>query len=173
LPLRAKGEFAQVIENMRQALTKPGQPVKRGTMAHEHDVYFLLSESAAHLSDVQAIEQYARRLEELAARDDHKLYLGIAQRTLGIGHRLAGEYPEAGMRLNQALLLFNEAGAPWQVGRTLYALGEFDQQRGDLPSAQNHFQRALEIFEMLGAQPDTAKVKTALENFPTLDSLAN
>jgi tetratricopeptide (TPR) repeat protein len=166
--MRAKGEFAQVVKNMREAQKKSGQPVKRGTMAHEHDVFFQLCESAAHLGDLDEMQRSAHRLEELASRDKHNLYLAVAQRTFGIGHRLAGEYAEAGMRLNQSLLLLNELGAHWQIGRTLFEMGELDRALTDFHSAENHYRLALDQFKALGALPDIEKSQFALENLTEL-----
>ena len=65
-------------------------------------------------------------LEKLASRDNHRLYLAIAHRALGVGHRLAGEHAAAETRLKQALELFTKLGARWQIGRTLFELGELN-----------------------------------------------
>ncbi|HWR88560.1 MAG TPA: hypothetical protein VN277_09090, partial [Acidiferrobacterales bacterium] len=75
---------------MEMALETAGQPVNWGTMAHEHDTYAVLADTAVLQRDAAALRQYAPRLEELAARDGHKLYLAIAQRAWGVAHRLAG-----------------------------------------------------------------------------------
>lgn len=109
-------------EHLEKALGLAGQPVKRGTMAHDHDVHMVLTDSAMQLRDVDALRRYAPRLEELARRDDHRLYLAIAHRAWGVAHRLAGEHAQATTRLNQALELFVELETRWQIGRTRAAL---------------------------------------------------
>ena len=103
-----------------------GQPVNFGTMAHDHEIYMTLTDTAAELRDVAALRKYAPELEELADRDHHKLYLAIAHRAMGVAHRLAGEQIEAETRLKQALELFAKLGARWQIGRTLFELGELN-----------------------------------------------
>jgi hypothetical protein len=161
--LQAKGEFALLNQNLTIALEKPGQPVKRGTMAHDHHLYMLLADTAAQRRDENALRQYSPRLEELAIRDSHPLYLGIAHRTWGVAHRLADEHNEAAVRLTQALGLFRGLGTRWQIGRTLFELGELDFARGDKDSARNHFSLALEAFEAMKAMPDVERTGAALE----------
>jgi tetratricopeptide (TPR) repeat protein len=147
---------------MEQALNTAGQPVKRGTMAHDHDVAMLLAESAVQRRDGAAIRSHAARLEELALRDGHRLYLAIAQRAWGVAHRLAGELAEAGERLNQALEQFAEMEARWQVGRTFYELGELAVARSDLAGARDCFSKALSAFEAAGAGPDAEQARQSM-----------
>ncbi|HKZ54266.1 MAG TPA: hypothetical protein VJ123_02215 [Anaerolineales bacterium] len=149
---------------MEKALETPGQPVRRGTMAHEHDVYALLADSAAAQGDLAGVQRYAPRAEELARRDDHRLYLAIAQRAQGIAQRLVGEHGEAEAQLNQALESFREMGARWQLGRTLVEMGELALARSKDGAAHGHYQQAMAAFEELQAAPDAARVRVKLES---------
>ena len=167
--MQAKGEFALLKQNLTIAQDKPGQPVKRGTMAHDHHLYMLLADTAAQRRDANALRQYTPRLEELAIRDGHQLYLGIAHRAWGVAHRLAGEHAEAGARLNQALGLFSELSTRWQLGRTQFDLGDLDLARGDKASARDHLLLALEAFEAMKAMPDVERTRAALETFTIAD----
>ena len=162
MPLQAEGEFALVMEKLEAALSLPGQPVKRGTMAHEHIVYMMLAEAAAQLPDPAALAEYAGRLEELATRDDHQPYLAVAHRAWGIVHRLAGDYKLAEERLQEALALFVDLDTQWQIGRTRLELAKLELARAEAEVAEEHFSRALELFEVLQAQPDIARTKAAL-----------
>lgn len=141
-----------------------GQPVKRGTMAHDHDVYMALTDAAAQQYDAAAIELYVPRLEELAQRDHHKSYLGIALRARGTARRLNANYDEAAGFLLRALEIFDALGARWQIGRTLFELGEMERAQHNMPIAHDYFGRALDEFDALGAMPDAARVRMALEN---------
>jgi len=161
--LQAKGEFALLHQNLTMALDKPGQPVKRGTMAHDHHLYMLLTDTAAHRRDENALRQYTPQLEALAIRDSHPLYLGIAHRAWAVTHWLADEHDEAAVRLTQALELFNELGTLWQIGRTRFELGELDLTRGEKVGAWNHFSLALEAFEAIKAMPDVERTRAVLE----------
>lgn len=164
MPAQAEGEFALVRQKLEPALQLSGQPVKRGTMAHEHIVYMMLVDAAAQVEDEATIREFAPRLEELALRDDHQPYLAVAHRAWGIAHRLAGEYQGSGERLNKALHIFESLGTRWQVGRTLFELGELSLAQTDGEAAHDYFTRAQELFEDLGARPDLARVATVLAN---------
>jgi tetratricopeptide (TPR) repeat protein len=131
-------------------------------MAHEHAVCMMLVEAATMAADEAVLGRYAPKLEELAQRDGHLPYLAVAHRALGVAHRLAGEHAEAGSRLTQALGLFQGMQAGWQVGRTLCELAELDLARSDPAAALEHFGRALEAFETLGAAPDAERTRQAL-----------
>jgi tetratricopeptide (TPR) repeat protein len=161
--MQAKGEFALVTQNMETAREKPGQPVKRGTMAHEHHMYMLLTEAAVQRGDAAALEQYLPPFEELATRDDHSLYRAIAQRARGVAHRLAGENAKAKARLEQALESFNGLGTRWQIGRTLFEMGELAVAEADPAAARRHYQGALAEFEALQARPDAERARRALQ----------
>jgi tetratricopeptide (TPR) repeat protein len=148
---------------LEPAIELSGQPVKRGTMAHEHIVYMMLVDSAARAGDEDTIRQYAPKLEELALRDQHQPYLGIAHRAWGVAHRLAGEYSEAEQRLEAALEIFEGLGTKWQIGRTIFAMGELALAKSENEAARANFVRAQEMFKEMGAGPDTARTAVALD----------
>jgi hypothetical protein len=158
----AEGEFALVKDKLEPALTLSGQPVKRGTMAHEHIVYMMLAEAAGQVEDVDALRQYAGLLERLAARDEHRPYQAIAHRAWGIACRLDSDFDQAEMRLAQALAIFEELGFRWQYGRTLAEMAELALARSDQASAQEYLSRASAEFEAIGAQPDEERIRAAL-----------
>ncbi len=147
---------------METALGLPGQPVQRGTMAHEHDVYALLADAGTRQRNLAVLEQYAPLAFELASRDEHRLYLGIARRAQGVAASLRGDPTEAKEQLAQALALFQDLGARWQVGRTLAELGEVAAAHGDEQEAQAHFKEAVSIFESMQAMPDAAQSRARL-----------
>ena len=151
---------------METALKTSGQPVKRGTMAHEHDVYTILADIAAQQGDAAALRQYAPLAEELAARDGHRLYLAIAHRAWGVARRLAGPsgYVEAEAQLNQALEVFQQLGTRWQAGRTLAEMGELALARSNAGAARDCFSQALAAFEAMQAVPDAARTRAVLKS---------
>jgi len=162
LPLAAEGEFALVREQLEHALKLSGQPVKRGTMAHEHDVYALLADSAARQRDEAALRQYTPLARSLAARDDHKFYLALALRASGVSSRLAGAHDEAELSLQEASAAFERIGARWQMARTLVELAELAQALANGDAARSYLSQSLTAFESLKAQPDVSRVQRAL-----------
>ena len=142
-----------------------GQPVNFGTMAHDHEIYMILADTAVELRDAEALRKYAPPLEKLASRDNHRLYLAIAHRALGVGHRLAGEHAAAEPRLRQALELFTKLGARWQIGRTLFELGALNQEQSQKETkAREYFAQALGSFEEIQAKPDAERTRAVLNS---------
>jgi hypothetical protein len=151
---------------METALKTSGQPVRRGTIAHDHEVYTALADMAARQRDPAGLRQYAPVAAQLAERDEHALYLAVAQRSLGVAARLAGG---AGLAESEALLVraldgFRRLGARWQAGRTLCELGELALAQSDPAEARAHFSEALAEFEALQAAPDAERARKALDS---------
>jgi hypothetical protein len=163
LPLKAQGEFALVKQNLENALGTAGQPVNFGTMAHDHEIYMTLADTATELRDVDSLLKYAPQLEKLASRDNHRLYLAIAYRALGVGHRLAGENAASETRLKEALELFTKLGTRWQIGRTLFELGELNLVNSRM-KAHEYYSQALGYFEEIQAAPNVERTRVALNS---------
>lgn len=163
MPGQAEGEFALVKKNLEAAASLPGQPVKRGTMAHAHNVYAILADSAVQLRDLDVLRQYTPLLEELAARDGHRLFQAVARRAWGVTYRLEGEHSKAVACFESALGIFEELKTRWQMGRTLFEMGELAQDRDDQAAARQHFNRALAEFEAMRAMPDAGRTQLALQ----------
>lgn len=159
MPLKAEGEFALVKASLEGALDKPGQPVSWGTMAHDHEVYVMLADVAMEMRDEEALRTYAPRLEALALRDNHTLYLAIAQRADGVAQGLGGDYAGAEARLRAALAGFERLGAAWQIGRTLMELGEIELSRSQGDAARRYFSQAQAAFESIQAWPDAERAR--------------
>jgi tetratricopeptide (TPR) repeat protein len=153
----AEGEFALVRQHLEDALEQGAEWVG------DHDLYALLADAAAQQRDEASLERYAPLAEETATYYDHTLYQAVTHRALGVAHGLAGDHSQAEARFNQALELFRGLDTRWQVGRTLFELGELARTRSDGAAAQDYFKSALEEFEFLGAAPDMARTRAALE----------
>jgi tetratricopeptide (TPR) repeat protein len=162
-PLAAEGEFALVRQHLEEALTKLDISPTYVTPAVDNDLYAMLADVAGQQRDLAALQQYAPLAEETAAHCGHVLYQAMAHRAWGVAHRLVGEYAEAKARLHQALELFQDLDTRWQIGRTLYELGELAVARAEATAARDYFSRALVAFEEMKAAPDAARVRAALE----------
>lgn len=130
-------------------------------MAHDHEIYMILADTAAELRDLDAVLKYAPTLEQLASRDNHRLYLAVARRAMGVAHWLAGEQIEAESHLREALSLFTKLGTRWQIGRTLFALGELHLTRSK-EKAREYYSQALGAFEEIRAVPDAERTRLVL-----------
>jgi hypothetical protein len=130
-------------------------------MAHDHEIYMILTDTAVELRDLDALRTYAPHLERLATRDNHRLYLAIAHRALGVGHWLAGENAVAETLLRQALGIFTKLGTRWQIGRTLFELGELNLADSRM-KAREYYSQALGSFEEIQAASNTERTRVAL-----------
>ncbi len=128
-----EGEFALVREHLEMALRQSQ------SWLGDHDIYTTLVDAAAQQRDEAAIRQYAPQAEALADALGHALYQATVHRAWGVAHRLAGEYAEAEARLNQALEIFGGLDTRWQIGRTLFELGELATARQQPNEAREYF----------------------------------
>jgi tetratricopeptide (TPR) repeat protein len=154
--LMGEGEFTLVRQHLDAAI---GLSL---SWVGDHDVYAALTDAASRQADEAAIRQYAPVAEELAVQYGHTLYRAIAHRAWGVAHRLAGEYVEAKIRLDQALDLFNGLHTRWQIGRTLFELGELAAAQANTVQARDYFTRALAAFRDMRAAPDADRTNAAL-----------
>jgi tetratricopeptide (TPR) repeat protein len=158
----AEGEFALMQQHLEAALKLSSSA--GAAPAGDHDVYAMLVDGAAQQRDPVGLQKYAALAEETARRIYHKLHLAIAQRAWGVKHTLAGEYPQAEARFKEALDIFNAYPAPWQIGRSLFELGELARLQMETEQARDYYSRALSAFEELQAAPYAARVRAALEH---------
>jgi tetratricopeptide (TPR) repeat protein len=156
----AEGEFALMQQHLEAALVKDASAAPGGS----EDVYAMLVDAAAQQRVLADLQKYLPLAEEAASRIDHKFYLAIAHRARGVAHTLAGEYPQAAARLQQAFEIFAGYPAPWQMGRTLFEMGDLARLQGKTEQARDDFSQALSAFEELGAAPYVVRTRAALEN---------
>ena len=157
----AEGEFALMQQHL-EAVLKLSSSVGAAS-GGDHDVYAMLVDGAAQQHDPVGLQKYAALAEETATFIDHKLHMAIAHRAWGVAHTLAGEYPQAEARFKQALEIFNDYPAPWQIGRNLFEMGELARAQMKTEQARDYFSRALSAFEELRAAPYAARSRAALE----------
>lgn len=157
----AEGEFALIHEYGEAGLIRPS---KGWATFGEHDLYSLLVDTAVRQRDETNLRRYLLPAEESARRYDHKLYQAIVLRAQGLLHRWAGDHAEAETHLNSALDMFSALNTGYQIGRTLFELGEAAAAQTATDRARDYFNRALESFESLRAVTEVARVQDALEN---------
>ena len=153
MQMKFGGEFALMKKHLEEAFAKSNAPLKWGSMPTEPELYVLLADSAAEQRDESALREFAPILQELATRNGHQLYEAIAHRAWGVTHTIAGEFTQAQTRLEQSLTLLRTIDTRWQIGRTLYELGDLAARHDDMSSALSYFSQALVHFEELRAAP--------------------
>jgi tetratricopeptide (TPR) repeat protein len=148
---------------LEEALTKFETGYSVITPVTDNDLYAMLADVAVQQYDRASLLKYAPMAEELSTRHGHILYQAIAHRAWGTAHRLAGEFEQAETRLDQALQLFQGLNTRWQLGRTLYELGQLAMARNDISTARDHFRNALAEFEKMKAAPHAEQVRDILD----------
>lgn len=159
----AESEFALVSDYLAAARDKPVSSA--GLLINNNEINYMSVELAVLQRDETSLRQCAPMAEETAIRDEHILYQAAAHRAWGVLLHLQGEYEGAETRLKQALVLFEGLETRWQIGRTLYELGDLYRTMADAAKAQDCFYHALARFEEMGAAPDIARTQAALESF--------
>ncbi|HET7010707.1 MAG TPA: hypothetical protein VFI11_08035 [Anaerolineales bacterium] len=117
---------------------------------------------AVHQRDRDGLARYAALVEGESRRCGHRLYEAFAHRAWGVLHRLEGELDPSEARLQRAISTFQRMGTRWQLGRTYAELAETTLARPDPSAAKVHFERALALFEEMGAVPNAANARQAL-----------
>ena len=157
----AEGEFALTQQHLEAALQKSQ---KMGAAAgSDHDLYALLVDAAAQERNRELLEKSAARAEETARLVGHRLHTAVSDRAWGVLHMLEGEFDQAEERFQRALETFSAYPAPWQIGRTLFDMGDLAKAQGQTEQAREHFARALSAFEGLRAAPYVERTRAALE----------
>ena len=75
-----------------------------------------------------------------------------------------GQYELAEAQLEQASALFRNLDTRWQLGRTMFELGELAARQTQTAVAQEHYARALALFEEMGAGPDADRTRAKMGN---------
>ena len=136
----AQGEFALVRKHLKEAIYKSSVHFAKP------DLYAMLVDAAVLQRDEAALREYVPILEEEAREIDHLLY----------------ELAEA--QLEQASALFRNLDTRWQLGRTMFELGELAARQTQTAVAQEHYARALALFEEMGAGPDADRTRAKMGN---------
>jgi tetratricopeptide (TPR) repeat protein len=152
----AQGEFALVRAVLEKAMRNPN------IFTADHDLYATLVDTAVQQRDVAALREYTPLLEEIATSLEHKLYLATAHRARGVLHWIKGQFEKAEMRLEQAADIFRGLDTRWQLGRTHVELGELAAGQPETAEAKQHYSRALNLFEEMGAVPDAERVRESI-----------
>lgn len=157
----AQGEFALVREILEKALRNPN------ILAADPDLIAVLVDTAVQQRDMAALREYTPIFEETAASLEHSLYLAIASRAWGVLCRLEGQFKEAEAQLVKAADAFRGLDMRWQLGRTHFELGELALYRSETDIAEEHYSRALNLFEDMGAVPDAERARESISRLTT------
>jgi DNA-binding CsgD family transcriptional regulator len=110
-----------------------------------------LGEALVATGDVAAADRLADELGALGLRLDRQSAIGISLRIHGLAAAARGDHDDALARLGNAVAAHEAAGLPYELGRTLLALGSVARRARHRRESRTALQRSLETFERLGA----------------------
>ncbi len=156
----ALGSINEAIRTFQDALS---------IRAGRHSQPMLLAELAelgAMLDNAELTATYGARAVTLAERSGARKPLAQALRARsGVALR-AERTQEAWRDLQAALNIFDALGTRWESARTQVVIAAYWQRRGPTysESSQAALQRAMELFEQVGAPHDAQRCRAALAN---------
>jgi DNA-binding NarL/FixJ family response regulator len=108
-------------------------------------------EALVALGQLERAEALAAMLEQHARNHDRALALATASRCQSLLLAARGDPKHAEAAIEQALLAHTRLEMPFELGRTLLVSGLLDRRARRKRAARDSFERALAIFNQLGA----------------------
>jgi DNA-binding CsgD family transcriptional regulator len=121
------------------------------------------AEALVELGRVGEAEPVVAKFDERARATNRVPLLAIAARSRAQLAGAGGDLDLAAAALDEALDLHGRATAPFDLARTLLSVGRLQRRRKQRKSARESFDRALELFEELGAPLWVEKARAELE----------
>ncbi len=103
------------------------------------------------MADISGFTAMSERLSELGREG--------AEEVLGQGYLAGGEYAQAEQELCASLKILAELGSQYEVGKTMFQLARFYCGVGKETDADDMLNRAVKIFERLGAKLDLEEIE--------------
>jgi transcriptional regulator with XRE-family HTH domain/tetratricopeptide (TPR) repeat protein len=161
-PTGHRGDWARAARQAEQVLASFR---RTGDRYGERGALVVLGECQTHLGNYDLACGYARQALELGAGPDERANSAFAWNVLGLVHTQLGEHREAISCYRQAL----DRARGWKtplarrwLASLLASHGDACQAAGDLPSARQAWQQALQIRNNLGL-PDSRRIRARLE----------
>jgi DNA-binding CsgD family transcriptional regulator len=149
---------------LRRVLAGQVDPLRRVTLLPAY------AEAMLAVPDVAAAQRAADELGEIAARSGSAVVRAIAARVRA-ATALAGGDPESAVEaLREALLVWQDMNAPYEVARARLLMGVACRGLGDEDGAALELGAARSAFEDLGARLDVADVDALVQPKPVADS---
>jgi len=119
-------------------------------------------EALVGLGELDAAATQLARFEQHAQRVSRRSALAAAHRCRGLIAAASGGADEAQAECNRALDEFEQLSLPFERARTLLALGFVQRRARQRRAARNSLERALRLFEQLGAWLWAERVRAEL-----------
>jgi tetratricopeptide (TPR) repeat protein/transcriptional regulator with XRE-family HTH domain len=153
-----------VQEGRPQAAITRLDPLDTGGLAWDYAVTLLATLAVAYLQlgDLERAQSHADRAVGQARRLGAWAQGIRALEALGLVHAARGHHDLARAAYQEGLQRARAMPFPYGQARLLHACGLLDRQQQDEAAAQAKFAEALAIFENLGADSDTSRLRAAM-----------
>ena len=121
-----------------------------------------LGEALVLVGDAAAADRVGEELGTLGSRLQRQSAIGTALRIRGLVAAARGEHAEALARFESAVAAHERAGLPFELGRTLLALGSAQRRAKQRRVARETLELARTCFERLGSELWAAKARAEL-----------
>lgn len=133
---------ARAIDAASEAAARYGDCPTCGALLHP-----VAAEVYARLGDKDRAEKWAQAAEHVAGHWESGAWQAMAE----VAHAVVASGEQAATRFVAAADLFERLGQPFQAARCLAQAGLIHVERGEWEEAQRRLERALAIFQGLGA----------------------
>jgi DNA-binding CsgD family transcriptional regulator len=128
-----------------------------------HRMHANAAEVALALGDVERARQIGDFLEEHGERTNHPWSLATGARVRALVAAASGDLDDALAAAERALERHDRLPMPFEHARTLVVKGEIERRARRRGQAKESFQRALQIFERIGARLWAERARTELD----------
>jgi tetratricopeptide (TPR) repeat protein len=123
------------------------------------EVYRYIAEANLGLNQIEQAASWAAQSLHIAREHETKLEEGATRRVLGQIHHAYGDLQTAERELRASLALLETLNSQYQVAQTLYQLACLHADAGREDLARQEKDRAIAVFERLGAQLDLERAQ--------------
>jgi class 3 adenylate cyclase len=169
----AQGKTAAAVEAIREVEAEPARPSWRGPTDSPMFQLTLLPAKAEILlaaGETAGARAAADELGALAAKFGSPSARASAASANGAVTLAEGDAEAAAASLREAITLWTELDAPYEVARARLLLSEACRALGQLDRAAIEARTARDAFERLGAAPDLRRAEAALEALAVADA---
>jgi DNA-binding CsgD family transcriptional regulator len=152
----AQGRMDAAVASIQRVLAETNEPLRRAALLPA-SVEIMLVAGA-----LDAAVDACRELEELAERFESAMLAGMVAHARGALHLAQGDPRAALGTLRQAIEVWQQLEAPYEVARTRELVGLACRSLGDDEAAALELHAALAAFEELEAVPDARRVATSV-----------
>jgi ATP/maltotriose-dependent transcriptional regulator MalT len=147
-----QGDVGAAAAAIRRAVGETTRPLQRAALLPAY------AEIVLAAGDTDEAREASNELVEIAAHSERAMLRAIAAHVRGAVDLAGGDAQGALHGLRQALQVWDELDAPYEVARVRMLVGVACRALGDDDTAELELDAAREAFERLGAAPDLARL---------------